>query len=120
MATNTWVIMQGQTGAVRTGTLSDASGAVDLSVFDSVHVIASRSTTAAPVIDEAVTIAVNQVTNRGEFSYTFSVDAAAIPVNRTGYLLSFKCMDGATAFYFPLNRRSEQTYGKLVVQEPLS
>jgi len=119
MATHIWTIMQGQTGAVRTGTLSDADGAVDLSQFDSVSVIASKTASSTPVIDELVTIDPDQVANKGNFSFTFSEANAAIPVRTIGYLLAFKCMDGATPTYFPLNRRSERTYGRLVVQDPL-
>lgn len=118
MATNVWTITQGETGAVRTGTLSDADGPVDLSQYDSVNVIVARSATATPVINAAVTIDPDQVTNKGDFSYTFTAPDAAI-APRT-YLLSFKAMDGANPVYYPLNRRSDQTYGKLVVVDPLA
>ena len=118
MAT-TWLIYQGQTGAVRTGRLSDANGYVDLSDFDSVRVIAQKTKSSEPVIDELVTIAPNQVTNKGLFSFTFSAPNAAIEVNAQGYLLFFKCLDGTDPTYFPLNRHSERTYGRLIVQRPL-
>lgn len=119
MSTLVWTIFKGETNAVRTGTLSDADGAVDLSLFDSVNVIAAKTSTSTPVIDEEVTIAPNQVTNKGEFSFTFSEANAAIAVRTQGYLLSFKCMDGLISHYFPLNRRLEQTFGRLVVHDPL-
>ena len=118
MASNVWTITQGETGAVRTGTLSDADGPVDLSRFDSVSVIAARSASATPVINELVTIDPDQVTNKGQFSFTFSALNAAIAPRR--YLLSFKCMDGASPVYFPLNRRLEQSYGSLIVVDPLA
>jgi hypothetical protein len=111
---HTWVITQGE-GAVRTGTLSDAAGPVDLSQFDSVNVIAAKRIGATPVIDEAVTIDPDQVTNKGKFSFAFS----GVEIEPLTYLLSFKGMNGATPTYFPLNRNRERTYGRLVVQRAL-
>jgi hypothetical protein len=116
-----WVISRGETGAVRTGTLyeSNASGEavpVDLSQYDSVYVVAKRSETSDAVIDAAVTIDADQVTNKGEFSYTFTADDAAIPVSTAGYLLNFRCMDGTNPTYFPLDRQSARSYGRLIVQ----
>lgn len=114
----TWTITQGETGAVRTGTLSDADGPKDLSQYDSVSVLAAINSSATPVIDELVTIDPDQVTNTGDFSFTFSAGNAAIEA--TTYLLQFKCMDGANPVYFPLDRRGYQTFGRLVVQPALA
>lgn len=112
-----WVIAKGETGAVRTGRLSDGAGYVDLDGFDSVTVIAQRSLTAAPAIEAAVVRDADQTANKGGFSFTFSEAHAAIA--KGTYLLSFKGMNGTNPQYFPLNRRTERMYGRLVVQPPV-
>jgi hypothetical protein len=129
---NKWVINQGQTGAVRRAQLKDASGAVDLSLFDSVSVTVSRSLSSTPVIlDAPCTPDVNQTTEvfsngksvsgKGWLSYTFDSTTANIAINKTtGYIGSFKCMDGANPTYFPLQENEERDFFKLFVKDPLS
>lgn len=113
-----WTIFQGEAGT-RTGRLSDASGYVDLSQFDSVSVVVAKTAGTTPVIDEFVTIDPDQITNPGLFSFTFDSTVTNIPIRTQGYLLSFRCIDGLNTIYFPLDRRSERTYGKFVVNDPL-
>lgn len=115
---NTWVIFRGQTGAVRTGRASDGDGYVDLSVYDSVSVVVKRTLNSVAVINEEVTIAPDQVVNKGSFSFTFDAQSAGIASSRYDYC-SLVCMDGANPTYFPLSRRGDRTYFRLVVNEPV-
>jgi hypothetical protein len=118
MSSMEWVIAQGETGVIKTGRLSDATGYVDLSQYDEVYVVAKVSETSDPVIDAPVTVDPDQVANKGKFSYAFTADDAAIAKNAAGYLLNFRAMDGTTPTYYPLSKQLERTYGRLIVQAP--
>lgn len=129
---NKWVINQGQVGAVRRAQLKDANGAVDLDLFDSVSVTISRSVNSTPVIldapctpdaDQSVEVFSNgrSVSGKGWLSYTFDSTTANIAVNKvSGYKGSYKCMDGVTPTYFPLQEDEEREFFKLFVKDPLS
>ena len=115
MATNRWVIDRGETGAIRTGTLSDSAGTVDLSQFDSVNVVAKKTVSSDPIIDSPVTIDPDQVANEGDFSFEFSEVDADHPDGT--YKLAFRCdKAGQGSKWFPLNAMDEQTWGKLIIQ----
>jgi hypothetical protein len=124
-----WTMYRGQLGKVLRGQLKANNVAVDLSQFDSVSVQVAR-TLGTLVVDKPAVIDVDQsvevlangrsVSGKGWLTFTTEATAAALAKNELGYYLSFKGMDGATPAFFPLNRRAERTYGKLVVQEPLS
>jgi hypothetical protein len=118
MATNImWTIYQGETGAVRTGTLIDENGPVDLSQYTSVSVVVAVNAQTTPVINAAAVINPDQETNKGKLSFTF-LEAHAAIAPRT-YLLLFKCVSGGVPTYYPLSRDLRQTYGRLVVQNAL-
>lgn len=113
-----WTIKRGETGAVRTATLSDASGAVDLT--NKTLVMNVRETPNGPkwIDAAAVTKAANQTTTgMGQISVTFSEAMAAIPA--ATYLLEFKATEGSVISYFPLDDDEAVTYGWLIVQPSL-
>lgn len=115
-----WVIAKGQVGAVRYGRARDADGYVDLSQFDSVHFIAHANLNSNPVINDEVTVIGDQSDPdvKGRFSYTFDMTTANVPVRKYDYC-ALKCMDGSNPTYFPLDRRGDRTYFKLIVQDPV-
>lgn len=121
-----WVIYRGQVGLVLRGQLEDADGPVDLSQFDSVSVTFAHNTVDTPVvIDAACVIDVNQSTEVGEtgkgwLSYTTNSTSGNLAVNNTGYVGSFKCMDGSTPHYFPKQKDGSRTYFRFIVHEALS
>lgn len=114
-----WVIFRGQTGAVRYGRAKDGDGYVDLSQYDSVSFVAHSSLTSNPVINDAITVIGDQSDPnvKGKFSYTFDNTTANVPSRKYDFC-SIKCMNGTDPTYFPLDRRLERTYFKLIVQEP--
>lgn len=129
MAENVWTWMEGQTGKVMRGQLLDDTGAVDLDQFDAVSVQVAGKTGEALLLDAECTPDPDQteeviegglsVSGKGWLTYTTDPESAAIPYRGAPYLLSFKAMDGTDPSYFPMNRRRERTYGRLVVQAPL-
>lgn len=121
-----WVIYQGQVGLVLRAQLEDADGPVDLSQFSSVTVTLAASASATPVVTNAAcVIDVNQSTEVGEtgkgwLSYTTNSTSGNLAVNNTGYVGSFKCMDGSTPHYFPKQKDGSRTYFRFIVHEALS
>lgn len=129
MAENVWTWMEGQTGKLMRGQLLDDTGAVDLDQFDGINVQVSPKVGQTLLLDAECTPDADQteevlengisVSGKGWLTYTTDATSAAIPSREASYLLSFKAMDGVDPSYFPMNRRRERTYGRLVVQEPL-
>lgn len=113
-----WTIKRGETGAVRTATLSDASGAIDLT--NKTVVMNVRETPNGPKWIDAATVtkAANQsTTGKGQISVTFSEAMADIPPAR--YLIEFKATEGSVISYFPLDADEDVSYGWLIVQPSL-
>lgn len=115
-----WTIKRGSAGSVRTGTLSDANGPIDLTNKTVTMSVRLTPTSAALIDDAAVTKAANQsTTGKGQISHTFTADEANIGVNLKGYLLEFKLTEGLVIDYIPLDRDDEKTYGRLIIQRSL-
>lgn len=118
----TWVVKQGAAGCVRTGTLSDASGAIDLT-NKTVTMTVRKKVGSTPLLDDhAITKAANQsTTGKGQISCTFTTDDLDdLPLSKgEGHLLEFKLTEGSTIDFVPLDEDGNQTYGRLVVQASL-
>ena len=124
-----WVMTEGQTGKVLRGQLRDASGAVDLDAFDSVKFQVARTESSGLLVNHNITPDADQTTEtfsggesvsgKGWFSFTTEATAAALPKRTGGYLVNFKALSGSNQYYFPQSRDARNTFGKLVVQDPL-
>ena len=130
MSNLVWTMMEGQTGKVLRGQLRDLNGAVDLDGFASPpKVQVALSPASLLLVDLPVTPDADQeaevyeggrsVSGKGWFEVVTEETFADLPQRSEGYLLSFKGMNGSEAVYFPLNRNHAQTYGRLIVQDPL-
>lgn len=137
MSSLVWTMFEGQTGKELRAQLREGvpgttdSVAVNLSLFTSVKVLVKKTATGTLLVNATPTLDADQTTEvlnaqgvpisgKGFLTFTTEATAAALAVRTSGYLVQFKCMDGLVPHYFPLNRRLEQTFGRLVVHEPLA
>jgi hypothetical protein len=115
-----WVVKKEATNTVRTGTLSDADGPIDLT-NKTVTLNVRRTPTSTPIIDNAaVTKAANQsTTGKGQISYTFTALDLDHEALTDGYLLEFKMVEGSRVDFVPTDEDGNRTYGRLIIQKSL-
>lgn len=113
----TWVVKKGATGTVRTGTLTNSSGAIDLT--NKTVTMNVRATEDGPKLIDNASVTKTTPQTAGGISYSFTADnLTALSVGE--YLLEFKLVEGATVDFVPTDDDADLTYGRLVVQKSLN
>lgn len=112
-----WTYKRGSVGKVLEGQLRDANGPFEIT--GTLKLTAKKPRSQTPALN-AVTCTPDpdQVTNKGNFTFTVDSTAANLPAGN--YCIEFTHTDGGIVSVWPDDVNPNKTYGTLVVTEPLT